>query len=356
MVERGKGVVAVRTTYDDWDLWEREVLPTATRGTLALKAAIGFVVVAILLAIVGPVALAFRAGDERVARVSSPPTTSPLQVPTSVAGSPAPAPAPAATARTAPPLPSRFVATTTDGQLVASTGGAKVSADIGGRAPRVALQPGGRSAVVERSDAQGHSDLQWWDVTGQPIANGALFAPTGRYPAFSPDGRLLAYTAGEPVTSALVVVDLASGTERRWQFPDNHELQSPTMSADGRWVALTDVVRMEARTVVFDTNRAEGPVPDPGSIGGPYRAPAFRGARGTLVAAGGLAPSGFNIVDIDPVTGASRVVYTTPFAVKAIHPDASGEHVLFVTEKAGLYVWSNGSVYQVLDGVLDAAW
>ena len=56
------------------------------------------------------------------------------------------------------------------------------------------------------------------------------------------------------------------------------------------------------------------------------------------------------------MTGASRAVYTTPFAVKAIRSDASGEHALLVTEKAGLYVWSNGSVYQVLDGVLDADW
>ena len=153
-----------------------------------------------------------------------------------------------------------------------------------------------------------------------------------------------------------MVLDLTRGTERRWQFPDDHELQSPSISADGRWVALTDVLGMEARTVVFDTDRAEGPVPDPGSIGGPYQAPAFRGAGGTLVAAGGLAPSGHSILDIDPVTGASRALYTTPFAVNAIHPDASGEHALLVAETAGLYVWSNGSLYPVLDGVLDAAW
>ena len=344
-------MVDVRTTYDDWDLWEREVLPSASRGPMALQAAVGFVVVAVLLAIVGPVVLVFRAGDERIAPVSSSSTTIAARVPTSVAGSASPP----ATPRTVPPLPSRFVATTADGQLLVSTSGTRVSAGIGMRAPRAALMPGGQSAVVERSDAQGHSDLQWWDVTGPPVA-GATFAPGGRYPTFSPDGRLLAYTEGEPVTSVLVVLELTSGTERRWQFPDNHELQSPSMSADGRWVTLTDVVRMEARTVVFDTNRAEGPVPDPGSIGGPFRAPAFRGARGTIVAAGGLAPSGYNILDIDPVTGASRPVYTTPFAVKAIHPDASGEHALLVTEKAGLYVWSNGSVYQVLDGVLDAAW
>ena len=345
MVEKGKGVVDVRTTYDDWDLWEQEILPSASRRPLALKAAIGFIGVGVLLAIVAPVALVFRAGHEPIAPGSSVSTPRP-PVPTSVAGS---------SQRTVPPLPTRFVATTTDGELLVSTAGARVSAGIGMRAPRVALMPGGQSAVVERSDAQGHSDLQWWDITGPPVAD-APFAPGGRYPAFSPDGRLLAYTEGEPVTSSLVVIDLTSGTERRWQFPDDHELQSPSISADGRWVALTDVVRTEARTVVFDTDRAQGPVPDPGSIGGPYGAPAFRGAGGTLVAAGGPAPSGYNIFDIDPVTGASRAVYRTPFAVTAIHPDASGEHALLVTEEAGLYVWSNGSVYQVLDGVLDAAW
>lgn len=230
-----------------------------------------------------------------------------------------------------------------------------MSAGIGMQAPRVALMPGGQSVVVERSDALGHSDLQWWDITGQPVGH-APFAPGGRYPAFSPDGRLLAYTEGEPVTSALAVIDLISGTARRWQFPDNYELQSPSISADGRWVVLTYVVRMEARTMVFDTDRAEGPVPDPGSIGGPYRAPAFRGASGTFFAAGGLTPSGYSILDIDPVTSAARPVYTTPFAVKAIHPDASGEHALLITDTAGLYVWSNDSVQQVLDGVLDAAW
>lgn len=331
----------MRTAYDDWDLWEREILPLASRRPLALKAVIGFVAVAVLLTIIGPVALRFRAGDGPIAPIA--------RVPTSVAGSLA------AAAQRPVPLPSRFVATTADGQLLVSTAGARVSAGIGMSAPRVALMPGGQSAVVERSDAQGHSDLQWWDITGQPVAD-EPFASGGRYPAFSPDGRLLAYTEGEPVTSTLVVRDLISGTERRWQFPDTHELQSPSISADGRWVALTDVVGMEARTVVFDTERAEGSVPDPVPIGGPYGAPAFRGAGGTLVAGGGPAPSGYNILDIDPVTGTSRALYTTPFAVKAIHPDASGEHALLVTENAGLYVWSNGSVYQVLDGVLDADW
>lgn len=340
---KGKGVVDVRTTYDDWDLWEQEILPSASRRPPALKT-IGFVAVAFLLAIVGPAGTVFRAGAP-ITPVSSLSTPRAPGVPTSVTGS----------QRMVPPLPDRFVATTADGQLIVSTAGARVSAGIGTRAPRVALMPGGQSAVVERSDDQGHSDLQWWDLTGQPVAD-APFAPGGRYPTFSPDGRLLAYTEGEPVTSALVVLDLISGTERRWQFPDKHELQSPSISADGRWVALTDVVRAEARTVVFDTDRTEGPVPDPGSIGGPYGAPAFRGAGGTLVAAGGLTPSGYNILDIDPVNGASRAVYTTPFAVNAIHPDTSGEHALLVTEEAGLYMWTNGSVYQVLDGVLDAAW
>lgn len=348
-------MVAVRTTNnDDWDLWEREVLEPAPGLPVPLKAAVGLVTVALVLAIVGPVALVFRAGDERVAANPGSSTTRAPRVPTSVAASAAP-PSRAAP-RTVPPLPTRFVATTADGQLLVSTGGARVSAGIGGRGLRVALMPGGQSAVVERSDVQGHSDLEWWDLTGQPVAAGPPFASGGRYPAFSPDGRLLAYTEGEPVTSTLVVLDLTTGTERRWQFPQGHEVQTPSISSDGRWVALTDVVRMEARTVVFDTERAEGPVPDLGSIGGPYRVPTFRGARGTLLAAGGLAPSGYDIVDVDPFTGASRAVYTTPFAVKAIHPDASGEHALLVTEKAGLYVWSNGSVYQVLDGVLDAAW
>ena len=339
-------MVDVRATYDDWDLWEQEVQSAASGRPLALKAAIGFVAVAVLLAIVAPVALVFRAGDEPTAPDSPLSTTTAPGVPTSVAGS---------STRTVPPPPTRFVATTADGHLLVSTAGAKMSAGIGMRAPRAALMPGGQSVVVERSDAQGHADLQWWDVTGRPVP-GDVFAPGGRYPAFSPDGRLLAYTEGEPVTSALVVLDLTSGRERRWQFPDGHELQSPSLSADGRWVVLTDVVQMEARTVVFDTDRAEGPVPDPGAIGGPYQAGAFRGTRGTLLAAGGLAPSGYNILDIDPVTGASRAVYATPFVVKAIHPDASGEHALLVTETAGLYMWSNGRVHQVLDGVLDAAW
>lgn len=339
-------MVDVRTTYDDWDLWEQEVLSAASRHPLALKAGIGFIAVAVLLAMVAPVALVFRSGDEPTAPVSPLSTTRAPGVPTSIAGS---------SPRTVPPLPTRFVATTADGRLLVSTAGAWVSAGIGMRAPRVALMPGGQSAVVERSDAEGHSDLQWWDLTGRPVA-GEPFAPGGRYPAFSPDGRLLAYTEGEPVTPALVVLDLTRGTERRWQFPDDHELQSPSMSADGRWVVLTDVVRMEVRTVVFDTHGAEGPVPDPGSIGGPYQAPTFRGAGGTLVAAGALAPSGHSILDIDPVTGASRTLYSTPFAVTAIHPDASGEHALLVAETASLYVWSNGSLHRLLDGVLDAAW
>ena len=333
-------MVDLRTTDDDWDLWEREIFPSASRRPLALKAAIGFVAGAVLLAIVGPVALVFRAGDEPIAPVSSSLTRAP-RIPASVAGP-----------RTVP-LPTRFVATTADGHLLVSTAGARVASAIGTRAPRVALMPGGQSAVVERSDDQGHSDLQWWDITGQPFAGAAPFAPGGRYPAFSPDGRLLAYTEGNPVTSALVVLDLTSGTQRRWQFPDDHELQSPSISADGRWVAMTAVVQTETRTVVFDTDRGEGPVPDPRSLGGPYQAPAFRGTRGTLVAA---AAGGHDIVDIDPVTGARRAVYAIPFAVEAIHPDASGEHALLVTESAGLYVWSNGSLFQVLDGVLDAAW
>ena len=137
-------MVDVRTTYDDWDLWEQEVLSDASRRPLALKAGIGFIAVAVLLAIVAPVALVFRAGDEPTAPVSPLSTTRASGVPTSVAGS---------SPRTVPPLPTRFVATTAEGRLLVSTAGAWVSAGIGMHAPRVALMPGGQSAVVERSDA-----------------------------------------------------------------------------------------------------------------------------------------------------------------------------------------------------------
>lgn len=71
-----------------------------------------------------------------------------------------------------------------------------MAAAIGTLTPRVALTPGDQSAVVERSDDHGHSDLEWRDITGQPFAGAAPFAPGGHYPAFSPGCRLLACTEG----------------------------------------------------------------------------------------------------------------------------------------------------------------
>jgi hypothetical protein len=216
--------------------------------------------------------------------------------------------------------------------------------------------PDGQAAVVERSAGDGHTDLQWWNVAGPPVAVGPPFAPGARDPAVSADGRALAYTQGDAVASTLVVRDLASGSERRWLFPDGHDLQNPSWGPEGRRLVLTDVAGNVRRTVVFDTEQAEGPVPEPPAIGGPFTLAAFKGAVGTLVAVGGPVPSGHAIVEVDPSTGEVRIVYSTPFVVTAIRPDVTGQHALLVTEKGGLDVWSNGSIYQVLAGVLDADW
>ena len=172
----------------------------------------------------------------------------------------------------------------------------------------------------------------------------------------SPDGRLLAYTQGYPATSTLVVRDLRDDTERRWLFPEGHEVQRPSWAPDSRHLAISDVAGADRRTVIFDTEAPDGAVPAQPSLRGPFQLATFRGGSGTLVATGAAAPSGYQVVEIDPSTGASHAVYTTPFLVKEMDADASGEHFLLVTDASALYVWSNGSVYQVFAGVLDAEW
>jgi hypothetical protein len=347
----GREAVDVSTTHNDWDLWEQDLPPLRSRVPLPVKAAVGLVALAVAVAIVAPVVLVARAGD------SPSPSTTVLRPPRPRLAAPSPsAPPSAAAPRPAAPLPTSYVATTTDGRLVVASEGNRRAAGVGALAPRVALMPGGQAAVVERSGADGRTDLQWWDLSGQPAPSGPPFAADARYPAFSPDGRQLAYMEGHPVASTLVVGDLAAGTERRWRFPEGHDLQLPSWAPDGRSLVLTEVTAAARRTLVFDTGRPEGPVADHPAVGGPYRLAAYRGARGTLVAAGGPAPSGYDVLDIDPATGASRSVYTTPFVVAALDPDSSGDHALLVTEKAALYVWANGSIYQVMDGVLDADW
>ena len=123
------------------------------------------------------------------------------------------------------------------------------------------------TGVVYFDDTRGDGN-EW--VFAVPLAGGPVTAVAeGRAPAISPDGRLLAYVTftdrtGRP--EAIVVRDLAAGTEKTWAFSSHlADIFSLSSSPDGRFLAFTGITEAKNGTVtvpvadILDT-RSAGPL------------------------------------------------------------------------------------------------
>jgi hypothetical protein len=70
--------------------------------------------------------------------------------------------------------------------------------------------------------------------------------------AWSPDGRLLAFTAKGTGGEALLLVDAESGDVTRWATPDLDEVRSPAFSPDGATIALIGIRGGESELYLYD--------------------------------------------------------------------------------------------------------
>jgi hypothetical protein len=122
------------------------------------------------------------------------------------------------------------------------------------------------AGVVYFDDARGAGE---W-VLSVPLAGGPVTAiAQGRTPAISPNGRLLAYVTDEVTSNdlttggpeAIVVKDLAAGTQKRWAFSsDLPDIYSLSWSPDGRFLAFTGTAEVKNETApiagILDTRSA----------------------------------------------------------------------------------------------------
>jgi hypothetical protein len=315
----------------------------------------------------GLVTVTLRAGDDREPAATTTPAAVPTTagatttVPAGVAPTTAsPATSTPTTVAPRPPVPGLSVAATSDGSLLVRRGDDELEVAGVDRYVRVALA-GGSTVVVEANSDSGASRLEQVTLRAGEIgvSFGDTLADEGRFPILSPNGRKLAYSAGAATASSLVVLDLVTNAERRWRFPDGHELRPLSWAADNVRISLEDSLAGNARTLVFDTSRAAGAVASHAAIGGAYHLATFRGALGTLVAAEGptRGTSTDRVLEVHATTGqVRRVLLTTPFVIGAIDVDVSGEHLLIVSEDEVLYEWSGGALRRRSTGIRDAEW
>jgi hypothetical protein len=98
-----------------------------------------------------------------------------------------------------------------------------------------------------------------------PLAGGPVTTvATGHDPAVSPDGRMLAYVTDAGLTGApeaIVVQNLATGTQRRWAFTSWPDIDSLSWSPDGVLLSFTAIIgsTFHATAWLLDTRRA-GPL------------------------------------------------------------------------------------------------
>ncbi len=200
-------------------------------------------------------------------------------------------------------------------------------------------------------------------------------ALTGRDPAFSPDGRFLAYARASDDCSppdALAVRELATGEERIWPVAEvgADSVASPSWAGDSRQLAFVLVDPNGSGTYpwVIDTTTAAGfgdavrqeqrdGVGWHGYLGATrdflgYRVPGTTEARTGAVIA------------FDPATGeTTQTLFETERDVSSLSADGTGAHILaVVTPPAGgaavLMRWSEGDAgpTRLAEGIVAASW
>lgn len=237
-----------------------------------------------------------------------------------------------------------------DGEVVARLDDHELS----GRTVRfgeVAVHPDG-DAVFAVAVVNAHrSEIHRLDLAG-----GGELVAVGADVAVSPDGQFVAYSQptelreGQATTRRedLVVKDLTTGTERRWEnaAPTDPELAadlgSLSWSSDSRRVAFHIRYEDGVEVRILDTDAGESVLdglrvaPPEGSA---FAWPAYRGRSGALAMVeqrGGLdpsiAPERFAIVEVDAPTGHVRATLAEPARpVIGMDFDITGQHLLVLT-------------------------
>ena len=169
-------------------------------------------------------------------------------------------------------------------------------------------------------------DLERGKVTGRPIAQ-IYRAQTPQKPAWSPDGKLLAYSARSATDHVYVAIrDIESNRVRelhpafvyipllRW-LPDGKSLLVNGRDAKGRWATLRIDVASGRETSVGD----DGPL-SPGDARKAYR----------LIPDAKPASRGGIVMERDRATGAERELFTKPDATGSLHLSPDGNWIAYI--------------------------
>jgi len=164
--------------------------------------------------------------------------------------------------------------------------------------------------VYIRGSAVLGSELAWFDRSGKEVGS-RLPRDTYRDPAISPDGRKLAVALGDPLRT-IWIIDLAQGTRARLTF-DTVIHVNPAWSPDGRYLAFTSGTVPGAG---IHRKGVDGTTPDEMLVEGKdatLQAPAFSPDGKFLVYLRSTGPSGNGICAM-PLAGdrTPRVVVPSP--------------------------------------------
>src|SRR6185503_2067350 len=97
------------------------------------------------------------------------------------------------------------------------------------------VSPDGRQVAFAAPDAEGMSRVYLSALDGMDLRPLTPAGVTAHSPAWSPDGRTIAYVDDE----GLGVQDLASGVVRRFERLPTGEIEEPSFRMDGRRILFT---------------------------------------------------------------------------------------------------------------------